>query len=330
MLIYVSAPESLELHTFLTARVKTKLEEMGEVIYNTTDRYLRPEELNEETECDIIISLWGAPQFNRDYLKKFKKLKLYVYLGASVANIVDNEFYKNKIRIISGNDIYARSVAEGCICYMLCSLRNIEKYCTIVRNGGWKEANFYNQGLFNKTVGLAGFGAVARYLTPLLQAFGARVKAYDKYVEPVEMENMGVEAASMEGLFSSCDIISIHLPKTHETEKSIGKELFKLMKDESLLVNTSRGEILDEKALIKELASGRIHAALDVFDGEVMDVCNPLRYLKNVLPIPHMAGPTIDMREETAFELIKDIERYLKGEPLHNEIVQQRAKLMTR
>ena len=200
----------------------------------------------------------------------------------------------------------------------------------MVRNGGWRERDFFNQGLFNKLVGLIGFGAVSRHLAPLLKSFGAKVKAYDKYVSSATMQTMGVEPASMEELFSTCDIVSIHLPKTPETEKTIGKELLKSMKDGALLVNTSRGEILDENALIEELATGRISAALDVFDGGVMDICNPLRYLKNVLPLPHMAGPTIDMREQTALELISDIERFTRGELMYNEIIQSRAKLMTR
>jgi len=329
MLIYVSTPDNSVSRTFLTDRTKRELEKLGQIVYNTFDHYLRPYELGEETNCDVLVSLWGAPKFDQSYLDIFPNLKLYVYLGASVANIVDNTFYKKGIRIISGNAIYARSVAEGCICYMLCALRNIEKYSTIVRNGGWKETDFSNQGLFGKSVGLIGFGAVAQYLTTLLQAFGATVKAYDKYVSYREIEALGAEPSSMEELFAECDIVSIHLPKTSDTEKSIGKKYFKSMKDGALLVNTARGEILDEEALIAELATGRISATLDVFDGEIMDNCNPLRYLKNVLPIPHMAGPTIDMREETALSLIEDIACFTVGKAMRNEIEYRRAQLMT-
>jgi phosphoglycerate dehydrogenase-like enzyme len=322
-------PDDAISRTFLTDRTRMGLERLGQVIYNQSDHYLLPEEFGEEKNCDIFVSLWGAPKFDRSYQAVFPNLKLYVYFGASVVNIVDEAFFKRGIRIVSGNDIYARSVAEGCICYMLCALRNIEKYSGIVRNGGWKETNFYNRGLYGRSVGLAGFGAVSRHLTSLLKAFGASVMAYDKYRMPQEMEAMGVKPATAEELFSSCDIVSIHLPKTPETVKSIGSMHFRSMKEGALLVNTARGEILDEKALIAELATGRISAALDVFDGEIMDVCNPLRYLKNVLPIPHMAGPTIDMREETAVTLIEDIARFIQGGSLENEIGFGRAQLMT-
>ena len=125
--------------------------------------------------------------------------------------------------------------------------------------------------------------------------------------------------------FRICDVVSIHSTLIPENYHSIDKALLSTMKAGALLVNTSRGAILDEAALAEVLAEGKIKAALDVFETEPLPLDSPLRKLSNVLLIPHMGGPTIDRRMAVTRYVIDDIEHFLKGEPLLGEVDREYA-----
>jgi phosphoglycerate dehydrogenase-like enzyme len=189
-----------------------------------------------------------------------------------------------------------------------------------MQKGFWKSDNWFNEGLFGKNVGLVGFGMVAKYLVGMLAPYRVRIKVYDPFVQDKVLSDFCVERASLEDIFSTCRVISLHAPKTPGTYHMINKELLRMIPDGALFVNTARGAVVDEEALVQELQTGRFKAVLDVYEIEPLPLESKLRGLQNVLLIPHMAGPTIDLRKTVTEELASDIKSFFSGKQLKYEI----------
>ena len=315
MKILVTFPQGVVHDTFFTDRSKKSLEELGEVIYNPYDRQYNKEELQEALAgVDIVMTGWGNIQLDEEVLQKADQLKIVAHTGGTVADLVSDALYQKGVTVISGNPTFAESVAESCVCYTMCALRRLEESMKIVRDGGWKKADYYNEGIMDRTIGLVGFGAIAKKFAKMLTPFRVKIKVYSSYLTKEEAATYGATVASLDEIFETCNVISIHSGLNPKTYHMVKEEHFKKMKDGALIVNTARGAVLDEEALIRELQSGRILAALDVFEQEPLPLDSPLLTLKNAMLIPHMGGPTIDRREYVVFQLIEDIQSVLKGE----------------
>jgi phosphoglycerate dehydrogenase-like enzyme len=225
--------------------------------------------------------------------------------------------------------VFAKSVAEGCLCYTLAALRRLEHYMDVMRTGGFKETVFYNRGLFGKKLGIVGFGAIARHYLNLVRWFDLEVLIYSSHLTDEEAAKYGGRTASLEEIFSECDVISIHASNTAKTRGMITRELMERMKPDALLVNTARGAVIDEPAMFEMLLAGKFYAALDVYAEEPPAPDAPIRQCKNALLMPHMGGPTMDMRSVVALEVTKDIARLGRGEELQYEITAAAAARMT-
>lgn len=331
MKILVTLPLGYVRDTFFTPKLIEKIESMGEVVWNQSKEQYSNEELSEKLkDVDICITGWGTKCLDKEVLETAEKLKLVAHTAGSVAGIVSDYLYEKDIKVISGNWVFAESVAEGVIAYILCSLRELVFYDNEVKQGRWRDGTFFNESILDQCVGLVGFGAVAKYLVKFLKPFRCRIKVYDPYADDKIFIEHGVEKATLEEVFSTCKIISLHVPKTPDTYHMIDKRFLSMIKDGTLLVNTSRGSVIDEQALVEELEKGRFKAALDVYEVEPLSVDSKLRSMKNVLTIPHMGGPTIDRREATTMELLTDIEGFLRGEGLKFNISKAYAQAMTK
>lgn len=331
MNIYITLPMGESKDTFITKKVKEQLRELGDVRENPFSVDLTVDELiHEAQQAEVLISGWGTAFLQSEHIEKMPNLKIIAHTGASVATLVDSGVCDCGVRVLSGNGVFAKSVAEGCLCYTLAALRELEKYVGLVRRGGWREENFTNRGLIGKRVGLIGFGEIAKYYAQLLEWFDVTLLVHSTHLSEVEAQEYHVQKASLEEIFSTCDVVSIHSALTPKTEKMITKELMMRMKPNALLVNTARGKVVDEVAMTQLLGEKRFFAAIDVFSKEPIDVDDPLRKMENALLIPHMGGPTIDMREIVTLELIKDLKRFQAGETLRTEISQDWIKRMSR
>ena len=263
-------------------------------------------------------------------LEKADKLKVIAHTGGTVASLTEDEVYDKGIRVISGNDLYARSVAEGTICYILAALRRIPQYCDIMATDGWHPLDWYSEGLIGQKVGLIGFGAVARHTLKLLKAFDAEIYINADHVSEDEAKGCGAKKATMEQIFSECKVVSVHLARTPETYHLIDEKLLSLLKPDSLLVNTARGSIIDEDIMARMLKDGRFRAILDVYEKEPLPMSSPLRGLENVILIPHMAGPTVDRRPFITDALIDVLPDVLDGRESYLDISREAMHRMTR
>ncbi len=318
--------------SFIGSREIKQLEQIGNIKWNEKNTQFTNEELRENLrDIDICITGWRTPKLDNYVLKNANKLKLLVHTGGTVAPVVSDYLYEMGVKVISGNLMYAESVAEGVIAYMLAALRDIPFFSNEVQLGRWPSGEeSKTEGLLNQTVGLIGFGMIAKHLVKMLNPFKVKIKVYSKHITEKTLLEYNLKKADLEEIFSTCKIISLHTSQRPETYHMIDDKLLSLIPEGSLLVNTARGSIIDEKALENHLKTGRFKAILDVFEEEPLPLNSGLRGLKNVILMPHMAGPTYDRRKFITSNLIEDINRFLKGEPLKFEISREYSHYMTR
>lgn len=314
-----------------------KIESLFEVDWNRTGAKLSKEELIERIkDCDVVFTSWGSNVFDEEVLQHAPKLKLLAHFAGSVAHHVTPELYDRGIKVISGNDgHFAESVAEAALLYTIMGLRRIKRSILLMeheKGDGWHK-NAYNtkKGLFDRTVGLVGYGAVTKHFVKLLQPFRCKLKVYNYQPIPQEeLKKYHMEQVSIEEVFKTCDVVSVHLAWNPQTEHMVSKSLIQSMKDGALLVNTARGMVIDEEALTEEVKTGRIWAVLDVVSQEPLSSDSVLYDLEDVTIIPHEGGPTRDRLKFIVSDLIDDAYNYLAyGTPLQYEIPKERGLAMS-
>jgi len=238
------------------------------------------------------------------------------------------DVFDTDVTVLSGNTYYAQSVAEGVIAYMLFALRKMGKYSTDIRNGIWTwDAD--TEGLLEQSVGIVSFGAISSRMIPMLKLFTDDIRVYSTHPDAAIAEKMEFRYASLEEIFSECKIVSVHTAKNDETYHMINKKHFDMLSEGSLFVNTSRGAVIDEEALIETLKTKKITALLDVYEKEPLPQNSELLTLENAILFPHTAGPTYDRREKITYKLIEDIVRFEKGEKPLNIVDKETAIKMT-
>jgi phosphoglycerate dehydrogenase-like enzyme len=281
---------------------------------------------------EVYMTCWGSPRLSRKILDAAPNLVLLAHLGGTVAPYVSDEVWRRGIKVISGNEFLAVSTAEGALAYILAVQRDIPRYSTDLKEKRiWKKPGAQSFSLIGKTVGVVSYGAVAKNLVRMLQPFGVKILVYDIVSLPeVEKVKYGIEQVPLDTLFSVSDIVSLHTPLTPATRRLIGKDLLGKMKPGALFVNTARGEVIDQSALEEVLADRKIRAVLDVFEKEPPPPECRLYTLPNVMMMPHMAGPTSDLRPKIAAALIRECHDYIDlGSPLRHEIKKPQAENMS-
>ena len=213
------------------------------------------------------------------------------------------------------------AVAEHTIMLMLATHRRMMWYANNVKAGRWKEEQDRKIDVFElegKTLGIIGMGNIGRQVARRAAAFDLELQYYDKYhpLTPVEEETMGIKAVPMDTLLETSDIVSTHVPLTRETYGMIGKRELELMKPTGVVINTSRGGVIDETALAEALISGTISAAgLDVMEHEPPDPNDPLLQIENLIITPHTAGPTLESIPKRAANAFENIQHVWSGQP---------------
>ena len=318
--------------TYFPAGTLEALERLGRVTYNPNpDRSLSEEQLCEAIQdIDVCLTHWGCAQFSREVLAHANRLKLIAHAAGSVADLVTPEVYARGIKVCSANAVMAKYVAESVLAYILAGLKWLPQQAEDVKVRNLWQTTRPVSSLYGLRIGLVGLGTIGRFLLDLLEPFQVQVKVYDPYITGAAIAQYpNVELASLQEVLAWGKIISIHASLTPETRGLLNAERLKLIQDGALLVNTARGPILDEPALIAELQSGRINAVLDVYTTEPLPLDSELRILENAILFPHSAGLS-DRGVEMTLAILGEIERFAKGEPLQHEIPLKQFNLMTR
>ncbi len=258
------------------------------------------------------------------HLGAAKRLKLIQKCGRGVEEIDVAAAHRLGIPICCTSGANSQGTAELAIMLMLAASRQLCRVHSALREGRWLkfEVRLSSHEIHGKTVGLLGIGNVGKRVARILTAgFGCNVIYWSRRRLDPDLEcELGIEYSSLDDLLRRSDIVSVHVPLTPETRGLVGAREFGLMKPSAILVNTSRGPIVDHDALVEALRGKVIAcAALDVFDREPPDPADPLLRLENVVLSPHCGGGTVETMTRVFQRAFANIERTHLGEPLPEE-----------
>jgi len=315
------------------AEMREELNSLGEVTWaDFWERENSPEEyraLITAEKPDILITFWGSGKLTPEILGENPQLKYMCHISGTVRGQLDRECLKAGLLVTNWGGVISRTISEASLMMILASLRRVTEMTMGMHvRGEWPKERM--RSLFERNVGLHGMGPIAQELVPLIRPFNVKLRAYSPNCPDHVFEKLGVErTTTLRELYAANDVISIHTGNTPENFHIVNAEILGAMQDGAVLVNTARGPIVDTEALVAELKTGRIYAALDVYEEEPLPADSPLRGLENCLLIPHKGGPTEDRLVDTGRLCIDNIRRYLAGEETVNQLTYERYATMT-
>jgi D-3-phosphoglycerate dehydrogenase len=293
--------------------LRTKLEaEVGEVVYNPTGRPLSSDELLELIPgCDGYIA--GLDAIDRAVINGSDKLRVIARYGVGVDNVDLDAARERGIVVTNTPGANSASVAELTVGLILSLGRKIPEAVQAAKKGEWPRMTGIS--LEGKTIGLLGFGAIAKNVARRLAGFDCDVIAYHPSYDIATAESLGVQLRPEEDLIREADFLSLHLPLNPESRGMVNSEFLGKMKPGAFLINTSRGELIDEEALFEALQSGRLQgAALDAFSKQPPDPGNPLLAMPQVIATPHMGAHTDGATNAMGWAALQDCLAVLRGE----------------
>ena len=257
-----------------------------------------------------------SDKIDKSVIDKIPHLKIIANYAVGFNNI-DVRYAKTKGIIVTNTpDILTDATADIAMGLILACSRRFCEADSFMREGkfnGWKPDLFLGPGLKNKTLGIIGAGRIGQATALRAKAFGMKIIYFSRSKKPDFENELGAKKVSLSKLMRTADVISLHVPLTPDTYHLLDKEKLDLMKPEAIIVNTARGEVIDEKYLIKLLRKKKIFAAgFDVYEGEPV-VNESLFKLKNVVLLPHIGSATIETRNKMAELAAKNIINVLKG-----------------
>ena len=311
---------------------KAGLEKLSQNPSHTTLEILFHKELSLEMtketlpEADILV-VRSRTKVNSELLKHAKKLKLIVRAGIGLDNIDVTSATKMGIVVKntpSGNII---STAEHTIALLFSLSRNIPSADASIRSGKWEKSLFEGVEVFNKTLGIIGYGNIGKVVAQKASALGLNVLVFDPYISPSSVmgSQLNIRFVDLDSLLHESDYVSLHVPLSPETHHLINQTRLMQMKKGSFLIQCARGGLVDEMALLNALKSGHLAgAALDVFEKEPPQKDHPLFDLPQVVMTPHIGASTKEAQAKVSLEVVEHIFHFLKTQP--NESMPQKIK----
>ena len=275
-------------------------------------------------EIDILVTGWGCPVVTAQVVQAAPRLRLIAHAAGTVKFTLDPAVYAAGIRVTHAADANAVPVAEFTLAAIIFANKRVFELRDRYRADPGRRSSYALMdepiGNYGRTIGLVGASRIGRKVARLLAGFDFTVLISDPFVRPDDPVLVGAELVDLESLMARSDVVSIHAPALPSTRAMIGATQLKLMRDGAAFINTARGALVDEAALVAELQTGRIHAVIDVTDPEIPAVGSPLYTLPNVFLTPHVAGAVGTERLRLGEMAIEEIERFVAGEKLQFEI----------
>jgi len=275
--------------------------------------------LGEIADAEALI-VRSATRVTKELMSHAPRLRVIGRAGVGVDNIDLEEATRRGILVMNTPGGNAASVAEHALALMLSMARSIPQLNAAMHAGRWEKSGAAGAELRGKTLGLVGLGRVGAEVAQRARALGMRVVAHDPYLSAERAAEWGVELVTLEKMLPQADIVSLHTALSPATERMVNAQMLAQMKRGARLVNTARGELVDETALAEALQSGHLAgAALDVFAVEPPGN-SPLMALPNVIATPHVAGSTTEAQEEIGVQIAQQIRDYLADGVLRNAV----------
>ena len=260
------------------------------------------------------VLIRSATKMDAEAIAAAKGLKVIARAGVGLDNVEIPAATAAGVMVVNAPTSNIVSAAELAITLLLASARFVSPAHAALRNGKWARSKYTGAEIFEKTLGIVGFGRIGQLVAARMQAFGMDVVAYDPYLAPARAAQLNVRLVDLDELLRVSDFITIHLPKTKETANLIGEEALKKVKPTVRIINAARGGVLDEAALYTALKEGRVAGAgLDVFATEPC-TDSPLFELDNVVATPHLGASTDEAQERAGIAVAVSVRKALAGE----------------
>ena len=281
--------------------------------------------------ADVLLTTWHSPFITAEMLGRNPRVKLIAHCGGEVKSRVAEEVFEF-VTITNAADPMARGVAEMALAFTLTLVRRIPDYAAEMRNGVSRTNDYVSEGetLFARRIGIVGFGRIGRAFAKLVQPFGTEVCVSDPFAAADAVAAYDAKLVQLDELVNSCSVVVLCAALTPETRGMFDERRLSLLANGSYLINVARGGLIDLEALLAELRTGRITAALDVTDPlEPLPPDHELRKLPNVILTPHIAAGGIEMRREIGALAVAEVIRFAKGEPPLNRVTTEMLATMT-
>jgi len=281
-------------------------------------------------QADIILAAWGAPPIDEALLAKAPNLRLVAYAAGSIRAITTPAFWRAGIPITSAVAALAVPVADFTYAAIIMTGKDIINIRDINREqrgaqgfGSRLKLDMSHLGNYRRRVGIVGASRIGRLVIQMLVRAGYPVAVYDPFASQSDIEKMGAQAMGLDQLLEWSDTVSLHAPILPQTRHMIGARELGLMRDNTVLINTARGWLIDHEALLVELQSGRLRAWIDTPDPEPFPPDSPFYDLPNLVLTPHMAGAMGNELHGLAAAAVSEIERFAAGLPLQDQVLEQ-------
>lgn len=276
-------------------------------------------------DCEVVVL--AAEPMGREFVEAARKLKLVHHQGVGFQDTVDVEALRERGIALAltpaGTTI---AVAEHAVLLMLAVYKRLPFADRELREGRWHVYSLrpYSFEIYGKTIGYVGMGRIAQEVAVRLHAFGTKGLYYDPYVQlpPEKEKKLDLHHSEFDELLQNSDVITVHVPGGRETYHMIDAHALSRMKRTAVLINTSRGSIVNEAALCEALRNGVIAGAgLDVFESEPFQPSNPLATMENVVLTPHISAGTQDALKVKMRALFENLVRFFNGEEMENRVL---------
>ena len=306
----------------MVPRVLERLRSLCDVTINPADRTATREELIESLGDTVILVPSGPDDINAEVLESAPKLKLIANFGVGYNNIAVETATRLGIALTNTPGVLSDATADIAWALLLNATRRIGEGDRMIRAGAWKgwgPLQLLGGDLAGSTLGIIGMGNIGKAMVPRAKGFSMRVIYWNRTrLSPQQEKDLGIEYYERDDLIREADYLSLHVALTADTTHLISYRELDLMKPSAYLVNTTRGPVVDEKALVDALREGKIAGAgLDVFENEP-EVEAELMGLENVVLTPHLGSGTIGTRTRMGMMVADSIEAFIKGLPYPN------------
>jgi len=295
-------------------------------------QYRTPEEAGEVAgDADVVLVQSVRPLMTRDVIGGLQKCRCIVRLGIGYDSVDVAAATERGILVCNVPDYCVDDVADHALALLMASVRHVARQDRWIRAGRWDRTGARPaRRMKGRTMGFVAFGRIARALAERVKGFGLTLLAFDPYVDAETMARHGAEKVELDELLRRSDFISIHAPLTEGTRHLLGQREFGLMKEGVFLVNTSRGPVVDEAAMVEALRSGKVWGAgLDVMEQEPLPSDSALREFDNVTFTPHVGANSEESVEDlyrTGCRITMDVVQGIWPEEVVNPQVEGRTR----
>jgi phosphoglycerate dehydrogenase-like enzyme len=318
--LYVMSPDLFD--AVYTPETRKHIQSLIEIEDEVVDLTTMPA----DDQVEVLLGGWGMQELTEEVLDKLPNLKVIFYAAGTMKGIVTDGVWKRGIRITTANQANAQPVAEFALGQILIAMKNTYALARQVKeNQGYLIGPMRDDitGLYQTTVGITSLSAIGKQVIQLLKPFDVNIQVYDPYGTEEVADQLGVSLVSLETLFASSDVVTIHTPLLPDTEKMVNKDLLASMKQNTTLINTARGGLIDEEALVAVLKDRTdLTAVLDVTNPEPPEKGSVMYDLDNIVLTPHIAGSAGAERKRLGDAMAGEIAQYLEKDQLSFEVTE--------